>query len=254
MRVNLFFLHGFLGRPGDWTAVRKYLPDQENVRIFTPDYFNERLLTPQHNFQEWSRNFIKWVEDKVAHYDLNILVGYSMGGRLALHALESKPSLWQKVILISTNSGFNDQNVDFDPRSEERRSRWIHDSYWAEEFIKAPWDTLITNWNAQPVFSGGLDEPTRQEKDYSRDLLSLALTQWSVAQQKNMRPLLQKWIQKIIWMVGEKDQKYLKSSTELQGHLPGLRVELVQEAAHRVPFDNPKYLGERLHQLVQQCF
>ncbi|MEK2646902.1 alpha/beta fold hydrolase [Bdellovibrio sp. BCCA] len=251
-RVNLFFLHGFLGRPSDWAVVKAHLPQHDGLRIFTPDYFKDAALGPQHTFEEWAGNFIKLVEAHGCAGERNILIGYSLGGRLALHALEKRPALWYKTILVSTNPGFNDPHESFDPISEERRQRWMNDSYWAEEFLKAPWETVLRNWNAQPIFGGGETEPLRIEKEYSRETLSLALTQWSLAQQKNMRSVIQKNIQKVIWMVGERDEKFMEMSRRLQEEVQGLRLETVPASSHRVLFDSPKDLGERIRQLIQQ--
>lgn len=251
-RVNLFFLHGFLGRPSDWAVVKAHLPQSEGLRVFTPDYFKDLSLGPTHSFEAWADNFIRWVETHASSADRNILVGYSLGGRLALHALQKKPGLWYKVMLISTNPGFNDMHECFDPISEERRQRWMNDSYWAEEFLTAPWDMVLRNWNAQPVFGGGEAEPVRHEKEYSRETLSLALTQWSLAQQRNMRGLMGKQMPKLIWLVGDRDEKFLEMSRRLTDEVPGFHFESVTSASHRVLFDSPKELGERLRSLVQK--
>lgn len=251
-RVNLFFLHGFLGRPSDWAVVKAHLPQHDGLRIFTPDYFKETSLGPQHSFESWADNFTRWVEIHGCSGERNILVGYSLGGRLALHALQRKPGLWHRVVLVSTNPGFNDVHEFFEPTSEERRQRWMNDSFWAEEFLKAPWDTVIRNWNAQPVFGGGETEPLRIEKEYSREMLSLALTQWSLAQQRNMRDLLQKQTAKVLWLVGERDEKYVEMSRRLQQEVPGLRWDIIPASSHRILFDSPKELGEKIRQLIQQ--
>lgn len=242
-RVNLFFLHGFLGRPSDWAAVKAHLPSSEAVRFFIPDYFKDPHLGPQHSLDVWAENFTKWVELNGCAGERNILVGYSLGGRLALHALKRRPALWYKAVLISTNPGFNDLHESLDPISVERQQRWMNDSYWAEEFQKAPWEMVLRNWNAQPVFGGSEKEPLRIEQDYSRESLSLALTQWSLAQQRNMRPLLQSQLSKIIWLVGERDTKFVELSRRLEQEVPGLQVKVISEASHRIPFDNPRDLA-----------
>lgn len=249
-RVNFFFLHGFLGRPDDWNAVKASLPRHEGLRVFTPDLFNDSLLGPQHSFEDWANNFINWVESLGCCSEKNILVGYSLGGRLALHAFEKCPSLWKKLVCVSTNPGFNDHCSSFDVNSEERRLRWMKDSYWAEEFIKAPWDSVLRSWNAQPVFGDGENEPVRFEKDYSRESLGLALTQWSLAQQKNMRPLLQEYAEKVIWIAGEKDEKFMEMSDQLACEVNGLHVESILEASHRIPFDNPAGLSHTIRDLL----
>ncbi len=251
-RVNVFFLHGFLGRPTDWTAVKAFLPQHDNLRVFTPDYFKDQQLGPNNDFATWAKNFTRFAEVNGSSADRNILVGYSLGGRLGLHALESKPAFWHKVVLVSTNPGFNDPHESFDPISEERRQRWMTDSYWAEEFLKAPWEMVLKNWNAQAVFGGGETEPHRAEKDYSREALSLALTQWSLAQQKNMRSLLIQQTPKLMWLVGERDDKFSEMSRRLVEDVQGLRMELIPSSSHRVLFDSPKELADRIRNILQQ--
>lgn len=250
-RINLFLLHGFLGRPSDWATVKSHLSLQSHFRVFVPDYFKDNQLSPENSFESWANNFVSWVEGQSTSSDVNILVGYSLGGRLALHALEKKPALFSKVIFVSTNPGFNDQLSCFDPHSEERKNRWMNDSHWAEEFLKAPWETVLRNWNAQPVFSGGSEEPLRLEKDYSRENLSLALTQWSLAQQRNMRAVVKSQAQKLLWLAGEKDEKFVDLSHRLREEVPSLTVDIIPGASHRVLFDSPKILSEKILSLLR---
>lgn len=251
-RVNIFFLHGFLGQPQDWKKVQESLPSHDRLRIFTPDYFREGWLSPETPLDKWGALFNRWVELQGFSADRNVLVGYSLGGRLSLHALEQKPALWYKSFLISTNPGFDDQLTGFEPSSEMRRQRWLQDSYWAEEFEKAPWDMLLRNWNAQAVFGGGMEEPIREEKLYSRELLGLALTQWSLAQQKNMRPVIASMQNKISWLVGERDEKFVDLALQLKENIPGLKLDVIPDASHRILFDKPKELSEKIKALLLQ--
>lgn len=249
-RVNVFLLHGFLGRPQDWSAVQACFTRQEKILFKVPDYFRIDKLSPTQPFEQWAQNFNKWVEQEVGLHRKNVLVGYSLGARLAMHALRHNSSLWSKVMLISGNPGFDDEHESFTESSEERKQRWISDSYWAEEFLTGAWDTVIRNWNAQPVFGGGRSEPTREEKNYSRDLLSLALTQWSLAQQKNMRSILEENIDKIYWIVGALDERYAELSRRLKERMGKLKVDIIPEASHRVLFDKPQDVADRIHHLL----
>lgn len=250
--MNLFFLHGFLGRPSDWAPVKSHLPPGEGWRIFTPDYLKENSLTPQFKFEQWAKNFNHWVETQGCRGQKNILIGYSLGGRLALHALEQSGELWSQLLLVSANPGFDDEFDSVDSRSFERTQRWMTDSFWAEEFRKGSWDSVVKNWNSLPVFSGGSEEPRRIEKDYTRENLVLSLTQWSLAQQRNLRSVLKANPKKVTVVVGMLDEKYLQLSEKLKSEIPALQVELVPEASHRILFDQPKRLAEKIRQLLDQ--
>lgn len=228
------------------------LPLKDHVKIYAPDYFKDKNLNPNHSFANWASNFNRWVQMETNGIGRNVLIGYSLGGRLAMHALEQKPAIWYKSILISTNPGFDDKSTSFDPESEERRLRWMNDSYWAEEFLQASWETLLRNWNAQPVFGGGEEEPKRLEKDYSREALGLALTSWSLAQQKNMRPQLSELVAKVCFLMGERDEKFVALGEQLRGEIQNLKVDVVPGASHRVLFDRPKDLADKIRFLIQQ--
>lgn len=249
-RVNLFFLHGFLGKSSDWALVKSHLSLKDGTRVFSPDYFKEPQLGPQHDFKTWAKNFNAWVESLGCAKERNVLIGYSLGGRLALHAFENQPELWSKLVAISSNPGFDDNLDSFDPNSIPRKERWLNDSFWAEEFLKSPWDSVIKSWNAQPVFGQGDKEPLRIEKEYSREQLSLALTQWSLALQKNFRSLLEKSTDQVALYVGEQDEKYMQMAAGLKESIPQLRIEVIEEASHRVLFDNPKALATKLARFI----
>lgn len=241
-RINYFFLHGFLGRPEDWSAVVTQLPKNDRVRYFTPDFFNTVGMGPQCSFQDWATSFNSWVKTCVASGDQNILVGYSLGGRLALHAFKKQPILWSKVILISTNPGMSDNDSAVASSALLREQRLENDAHWASKFLHGSWDEVLKEWNSQGVFSGSVSEPVRFEKNYDRSLLAAALMNWSLARQQDMIPLLKVFADKVLWVVGEQDKKYYELSRGLIQEIPELRVRVISEAGHRVLFDNPASL------------
>jgi 2-succinyl-6-hydroxy-2,4-cyclohexadiene-1-carboxylate synthase len=245
-RINLFFLHGFLGCPQDWDEVISLLPSNIKINCHVIDYFREKSLSPENTFLEWSHHFNEWACRQVESQEINILVGYSLGGRLALHAFEENPSLWRKLILISVNPGFDDdcyvsQDANHDEFiSNERQARWCNDNIWAQNFLDAPWEEVIRRWNQQPVFQGVSLEPLRHEMNYNKELLSLALRQWSLAQQKNFKEFIREQVSKIVWLVGDRDQKFLELSLEMKNAIQDLNVKVISEASHRVIFDRPQ--------------
>lgn len=250
--VNIFFLHGFLGCPSDWDSVISGLPKKRELRTFTPDLFREEALSPRQPFDAWAQDYNQWVRETTSATDINILVGYSLGGRLAMHALKHAPELWSRSVIISANPGFQDTYEGLHPDSAERQARWVSDSSWAEQFLLSPWADLMSQWNSQPVFRDSQSEPQRLEAYYDRNLLSLALRQWSLAKQKNMRSTIRRNASQMVWVVGELDQKFLSLSQDLNKDIADLRVEVIPAASHRILFDQPEKLAEVITNLVLQ--
>lgn len=74
-----------------------------------------------------------------------VLVGYSLGGRTALHAALTRPELWCGVILIGATAGLADMAV--------RRERRSADEHLAERLVALGVDAFLDEWLAQPLFA-----------------------------------------------------------------------------------------------------
>lgn len=242
-------MHGFLGKPTDWNAIVGEFKGQ--VAIHCVDYMESPLLNSENTYELWGENFNKYARTIPGK---KVLVGYSLGGRLAMHALENEPNLWSAALLLSTNPGFRDSSTGDVVGFHEREIRWLSDTEWSILFKQAPWEPLIKSWNNQPVFEGSHQEPKRLENEYNRDLLELALTTWSVASQKNLRNTVRENVSKLVFMAGERDSKYVGNLEQLKIDIPELTTEVVPESSHRILFDAPKSVVKALklicHKLI----
>jgi 2-succinyl-6-hydroxy-2,4-cyclohexadiene-1-carboxylate synthase len=157
-----------------------------------------------------------------------VLLGYSMGGRLALDRLERER--YDKAIIIS--AGLNAP----DPA---RRTR---DEEWARRFERDDWRTLMRDWNAQPVFGGHV--VARREEDYDRRELARQLREWSPAVLPP--PRLEEIATSILWIAGERDAKYVDVARRAVERLPHAELWVCPDAGHRVPWEQPQRFIERL--------
>lgn len=202
-------LHGFLGRPSDWNGI---LPDE----ALKPDLFSPDFGIPEGE----------------------ILIGYSLGGRLALQNLHKYN--YKAAVIISSHPGLDSE--------EEMKARREHDEKWAKRFESDPWDILMKDWNGQGVFSG--HEVQRKEEDYDRKGLADALRKWSLGSQKKVD--LAAFDLPILWMTGEKDSKFNALSKTIALTHRQSKIITVPGSGHRVPWEQPadfqwhlnKFLGE----------
>lgn len=196
----IWALHGFLGLPSDWKGF--------NVRA--------PAIAPFPTPEAWAVDFNEKVQQETP--GKHILMGYSMGGRLALHAYHQNPDIWEKVYLLSTHPGLESGH-------EERIAA---DEAWAKRFETESWYPLIADWMAQKVFTHSRS-PLRVESDFDRNHLAAFLRNYSLGRQK-IPPS-----DKVHWIVGERDLIY----RQLLPH-----AEVVPGAGHRILFDNPQAIHE----------
>lgn len=170
-------------------------------------------------------DFLPWEHSAT---DGNVLMGYSMGGRLALQLLERQT--FDAAIIIS--AGLNTPD-------ETRKQR---DEEWARRFESEEWSSLMRAWNAQEVFGGHVVE--RREEDFDRAELARQLREYSPAVLPP--PNLESIETPILWIAGERDAKYVEIARHAVPRLPHAELWICPGAGHRVPWEEPDALVSRL--------
>lgn len=171
-------------------------------------------------------DFLPWPHSAI---EGEVLMGYSMGGRLALQMLESGASAASAVII---SAGLNAPDAARKGRDEE----------WARRFETDEWSSLIRAWNAQPVFGGHVVE--RREEDFDRHELARQLREYSPAVLPP--PKLESIETPVLWIAGERDVKYVDIARFAAARLPHAELWICPNAGHRVPWEQPEELVERL--------
>jgi 2-succinyl-6-hydroxy-2,4-cyclohexadiene-1-carboxylate synthase len=201
-------LHGFLGLPSDWAFLRR-----AGFDVITP---NLREI-PQEG---------------------DTLLGYSLGGRLALHALLGG-ARYRNAIIVSAGLGIE----------EGREERLAQDEHWGERFEHGEWYTLMRDWNSQPIF-GGHAMP-RLESDFDRRELARQLIEWSPAALPPVAARLHEIAIPVLWIAGSRDANYVAEGRRAVELLPRAALWIAEGAAHRVPWEQPEIFAAQLREFVQ---
>lgn len=218
-------LHGFLGQGRDWD----FLPFPKTA----PDLF---ALPVHGSMEDFARR------PRAAGAPLAALIGYSMGGRLALHTLLARPEAFGAAVIVSAGLGIEDE--------EERPKRREQDEMWARRFEVEDWQTVVRAWNAQALFAG-LPEPARKESDFRRDALAHALRAWSAAAHPPLAPRLPSITTPILWVAGERDAKYVAEARRAVAALPNAELWICPASGHRVPWEQPQLFVQRVTQFLE---
>ncbi len=221
----IYALHGFLGEGKDWSALAV---DQ----MITPSYFSDPQFT--------SLSLENFVTDIKSYPQRSkMFVGYSLGGRIGLQILEAQPDLFEHYVFISTHPGLKDE--------AERKSRLQNDQQWIEKLEKLSWDDFLTAWNQQTVLAASMTAPKSSEL-FFKDRLIMALSARSLGQQADYSSLIQRYQDRITWVVGAQDEKFLKIAEDLQQKKILLETKRIL-AGHRILLDNPTDLKTLLQQV-----
>ena len=225
--MKIFCIHG------NFQTVKVWQPLEERMKAgFTDlEMITEDLYAKQfQSFDDWTEDFCGRVEVH-ANGEKSILLGYSLGGRLALHACLSRPDLWKSAIVVGADPGLE---------SEEEKKLQLHrDRNWAERLKREPLEKLVDEWDAQPVFCGIENQAPRNLGEMDPDRLSQHFEVFSKGLQQNLAPKLAELKNlPILFISGEKDQKYLVIGKKLAKSSSVINAQVIANAGHRVPWEN----------------
>lgn len=229
MTNSLYALHGFLGLPSDWQGFQSI---RQHCKEFFPIDIFQKGLT-RSSLEAWAQSLNATV---AKDNKPSVLIGYSLGARLGMHAVIAEPALWKGAIFISGNPGLS-QEV-------EKQRRLEADAIWAKRFREDPWEELMEKWNHLDVFAGFKCTLERREEQYTRAQLAESLIHWSLGTQENLQSKLQELKMPILWLVGEQDVKYTQLARNLVFKNPHSQMRVIPQAAHRVPWENGRAFEE----------
>lgn len=230
--VSIYALHGFLGLSRDWVGVFNH-PEFQNHQVIRPSFFSDSHFADL-DIQTFIDDVRRHQEDQ--NFSRKIFVGYSLGGRLGLQLLEAAPDLFDHYFFVSTHPGLQ--------HNSEKNERLKSDKMWLDQLQKLPWEEFVQKWNAQGVLTSS-SASVRASSEFIKTQLEKGLTQLSLGHQKDYSSLIQKHQNKITWVVGQKDSKFLSIADDLQQKKILLNMKRIF-SGHRILVDAPKALQELL--------
>lgn len=207
----LVFLHGFLGTHELWKPFVDHL---------SKDYYTIAPDLPGHG--KSAKGDLADVQ-KILPQDA-VLIGYSMGGRIALSLFLDHPNLYHSAIIFSANPGLYTQEEIEKRKEEEQKIITSLQSLKLEQFVR--------QWYKKPLF-GNLIPPSFAYKNNPEGLIH-ALTTFSITKQSNLWEKLVDCEKTISFAFGELDNKY----QEIGRKIP--KAKWIKNAAHSVLIQNPE--------------
>lgn len=227
--MKLFCIHG------NFQTVKVWQPLEERMKAGFSDLemvTEDLYAKPFQGFDDWTKDFCDRAE-LAANGEKSVLLGYSLGGRLALHACIHRPDLWQGVVVVGADPGLGS--------SEEKNQQFTRDRNWADRLKKEPLEQLVQEWDEQPVFCGIENSAPRNLEELDPIQLSQQFEVFSKGLQQNLVPALSELKNPpVLFLAGEKDKKYQQIGDELAELYPVVKSQWVEDSGHRVPWENPE--------------
>lgn len=213
----MIYLHGFLGEPADWAR-------------FPDGCFWSYSLPKAGEFVGAIEELALEIQAKCGPGPHRVM-GYSMGGRLALALTVLYPELVSELVMISASPGLDDPI--------ERATRYAADLALAECLRHDPLPEFLNRWYAQPLFTSFRESLVYQDVVTRRlqmdvSLQAALLTTFSVGNQLSFWDRLSSITQPVTLVTGELDIKYTQIAQKMQGLNDTFKWIQLPEVGHAV--------------------
>ncbi|NTU57428.1 MAG: 2-succinyl-6-hydroxy-2,4-cyclohexadiene-1-carboxylate synthase [Chlorobiaceae bacterium] len=246
---GILFLHGFLGSGRDWLPIAEALSDRYHCLM--PDLpghgaTRSRDQTGPMAFHNAALDLLESVAS-VRTGPVN-LVGYSMGGRMALYLVLNFPRRFTSAAIISASPGLRTE--------EERRERRVHDELLAAELEQDPIG-FFDRWYRLPLFATLKAHPSFPEIFEARragnpKTLASTLRALGTGNQPSLWEKLPDNRLPIMFCSGEKDSKFVEIDRQMVNLCPCSVLEIFEECGHTLHLENHTLFLDRLTRFINK--
>jgi 2-succinyl-6-hydroxy-2,4-cyclohexadiene-1-carboxylate synthase len=237
---TLVLLHGFTGSALGWGHLLEDLASC-GLRVIALDLHGHGLsdapADPQRYALEHCRaDLLAALQQLGVAAGEAVLLGYSMGGRIALYCAFS--GFFRALILESASPGI----ADPDERARRRRS----DEELAATIERDGVAAFVERWEQLPLFASQRQLPAGQRAALRAQRLSNrahGLANSLRGAGTGVQPALHPWLPTltipVLLICGALDQKFCSIGREMERLLPRARLAIVPAAGHTVHLEQP---------------
>ena len=230
----LLLLHGFTGSKETWDTLINALSSQ--YRVIALDLLghgetNSPIDESRYRMEEVAndiREFLDKLEIKSVH-----LLGYSMGGRLALYFALHYPTYITSLILESCTPGL--------PKIEDRIARKESDENLATFILEKGIPAFVEKWENVPLFHPQKSLPANKQEEIRKGRLMQMPTGLSNSLKgmgTGVQPSLWEDINQItaptLLICGELDEKFCNIMGKMEKSMKSAHLEKVLNAGHAI--------------------
>ena len=224
---RMVFLHGFTQTANSWKPIAEHFVEAGHECMV--------IDLPGHAGSANVRADLRRAADMIAAIGgPATYVGYSLGGRAALHVALLYPHVTQRLALIGANPG-----IDGD---DERARRRESDDELIERMEAIGLEAFLQEWAALPLFGGRALGPLEMQDRLRNTVegLSSSLRLAGTGAQGSMWPRLRELNMPVLAMAGERDTKFTAIARQIAETVPRGAFAAVADAAHAAHLEHPQ--------------
>ncbi|WVE36536.1 2-succinyl-6-hydroxy-2,4-cyclohexadiene-1-carboxylate synthase [Priestia megaterium] len=239
----LLLLHGFTGSSQTWrTFMKKFAKDYQVIAV---DIIGHGQSAAPKEIKPYSMEaVVEALHDLLQQLSLSQInvIGYSMGGRLALSFAQRYPHLVKKLVLESASPGLKTQ--------EEQNLRKEKDEQLASRIMENGIEEFVNYWEEIPLFRSQkqlprhVQEAVRKERLSHTEIgLSNSLKGMGTGVQPSLWEMLGDLLMPVLLITGEVDQKFCLISKEMQTLIPNATSKIILGTGHAIHVEQPEIFG-----------
>lgn len=246
----LVFLHGFTGDTTTWSKITDQLSTA--FRCISIDLIGHGRTESPEDLSRYTMDHVSNDLDcilSVLEVDQAILIGYSMGGRSALHFAMRYPHKMKALILESASPGLK--------TGEERVERRKNDHALADKIMREGMEAFVDFWEEIPLFTSQKKltdeeraEIRKQRLGQSPLGLSNSLKGMGTGAQASWWDQLCELSLPVHLLVGELDQKFVHIAEEMKKLNPNFQIVTISNTGHAIHVEEPRKFGTIIESLL----
>ena len=249
---TILFLHGFMGDCFEFKTAIAVLSEQFYcVAIDLQGHGQTEAIDRDNDHDDYytiqfTASFvIKFLD--LLRLERCFLVGYSMGGRVALYLALYFPQYFHRVVLESASAGLRS--------TKERSDRLAKDRQLAAKLETSDFRLFLENWYQQPIFATLRSHPDflqmlAHRLNNSPVQLAKSLRNLSTGMQPSLWEHLSENEIPLLLIVGDLDSKFVQINRQMQSLCKYAQLEIIPSCGHNIHFENPIVFIEKIQSFL----